>query len=61
MPAARPCATRPRACLGNPKWVKRAETLLQDVVQEDPSRFEAHHLLGNIYRAGNLACRRGLP
>jgi tetratricopeptide (TPR) repeat protein len=46
-----------RACLRNPKWVKRAETLLQDVVQEDPSRFEAHLLLGGIYRAGNLRAR----
>jgi len=46
-----------RACLKNPKWIKRAETLLQDVVQEDPSRFEAHLLLGDIYRAGNLRAR----
>jgi hypothetical protein len=46
-----------RACLKNPKWLKRAETHLQDVVHEDPARAEAHLLLGDIYRAGNLRVR----
>ena len=46
-----------RACVKNPKWLKRAETHLQDVVHEDPERVEAHLLLGDIYRAGNLRAR----
>ena len=46
-----------RACVKNPKWLKRAETHLQDVVHEDPERAEAHLLLGDIYRAGNLRAR----
>jgi tetratricopeptide (TPR) repeat protein len=46
-----------RACVKNPKWLKRAETHLQEVVHEDPGRVEAHLLLGDIYRAGNLRAR----
>ncbi len=45
------------ACVKNPKWLKRAETHLQDVVREDPRRVEAHLLLGDIYRAGSLRAR----
>ena len=41
----------------NPRWLKRAESHLQDVVREDPARVEAHLLLGDIYRAGNLRAR----
>ena len=46
-----------RACVKNPKWLKRAETHLQDVVHDDPAQVEAHLLLGDIYRAGNLRAR----
>jgi cytochrome c-type biogenesis protein CcmH/NrfG len=41
----------------NPKWLRRAESHLQDVVHEYPARVEAHLLLGDIYRAGNLRVR----
>lgn len=46
-----------RACLRNPKWAKRAEAHLQDVLQEDPLRVEAYLLLGEIYRDGGLHAR----
>jgi hypothetical protein len=46
-----------RACQKNPRWLKRAETHLQDAVREDPDRAEAHLLLGDVYRAGNFRAR----
>ena len=46
-----------RACLRNPKWGKRAEAHLQDVLQEDPLRVEAYLLLGDLYRDGRLPAR----
>jgi cytochrome c-type biogenesis protein CcmH/NrfG len=46
-----------RACVKNPKWLKRAESHLQDLVHEDPGHVDAHLLLGDIYRAGNLRAR----
>jgi tetratricopeptide (TPR) repeat protein len=46
-----------RGCLRNPTWLKRAESLLQDVVREDPARFEAHLLLGDLYRAQAFRAR----
>jgi curved DNA-binding protein CbpA len=46
-----------RACVRNPKWLKRAETHLQDVLHEHPEHVDAHLLLGDIYRAGNLRAR----
>jgi hypothetical protein len=47
----------PRACVKNPKWLKRAEAHLQDVVHEHPEQVDAHLLLGDIYRAGNFRAR----
>jgi curved DNA-binding protein CbpA len=46
-----------RACMKNPKWLKRAESHLQEVVHEDPERTEAYLLLGDIYQTGQLRTR----
>jgi tetratricopeptide (TPR) repeat protein len=46
-----------RACLKNPKWGKRAEAHLQDVLLEDPLRIEAYLLLGGLYRESKLHAR----
>jgi serine/threonine-protein kinase len=46
-----------RAYLRNPRWVKRAEDLLQRVIQEAPEHAEAYVVLGNIYRAGEIKTR----
>jgi serine/threonine protein kinase/tetratricopeptide (TPR) repeat protein len=46
-----------RAYLKNPKWVKRAEEVLQTVVQEDPRNAEAYFVLGTIYKGGGLRNR----
>jgi tetratricopeptide (TPR) repeat protein len=46
-----------KACLKNPKWGKRAEAHLQDVLREDPLRIQAYLLLGDLYREGKLNAR----
>jgi tetratricopeptide (TPR) repeat protein len=46
-----------KAYLKNPKWVKRAEEQLQIVAREDASNFDAHFLLGTIYKSGGLKSR----
>jgi curved DNA-binding protein CbpA len=46
-----------KAYVKNPKWVKRAEDVLQTVVQEDPSNVAAYFSLGEIYRNGGLRSR----
>ncbi len=46
-----------RACVKNPTWLRRAESHLQEVLHEDPSRTEAYLLLGDIYRASQLRAR----
>jgi tetratricopeptide (TPR) repeat protein len=46
-----------QAYLKNPKWRKRAEELLLDVVQRTPRYVPAHLLLGEVYRAGGLVMR----
>jgi tetratricopeptide (TPR) repeat protein len=46
-----------RAYLKNPKWVKRAEEMLQTAVQEEPKNAEAHFVLGTIYKDSNLRNR----
>ena len=46
-----------RAYARNPKWVKRAEEVLQRVVSEAPEHAQAYVVLGNIYRASQLASR----
>jgi tetratricopeptide (TPR) repeat protein len=50
-----------QAYLKNPKWRRRAEELLLDVVQRAPRHVPAHLLLGEMYLAGGLVQRaRGL-
>jgi Protein kinase domain/DnaJ domain/Domain of unknown function (DUF4388) len=46
-----------RAYLKNPKWTKRAEDLLHQVVQEAPDHAEAYVVLGNVYRGSELKTR----
>jgi len=46
-----------KAWVKNPNWIKRAEEELHKVVQADPASFDAHLLLGNIYRSTGLKAR----
>jgi tetratricopeptide (TPR) repeat protein len=46
-----------QAYLKNPKWRRRAEELLLDVVQGAPRYVPAHLLLADLYRAGGLTMR----
>jgi hypothetical protein len=46
-----------RATIKNPKWLKRGEEILRQIVQENPKNLEAHLLLANIYRDGSLKAR----
>ena len=46
-----------RANMKNPEWLRRAESHLQDVLHEDPTRLEAYLLLGDIYRDSSLRTR----
>jgi hypothetical protein len=46
-----------RACVRNPKWGKRAEAHLLEVLREDPAQVDAHLLLGDIYRHGGMRSR----
>ena len=41
----------------NPEWLRRAESHLQEVLREDPTRLEAYLLLGDIYKASQLRTR----
>lgn len=41
----------------NPNWLRRAEDLLQSVVQEDPKNADAYFELGLIYKGGGLKSR----
>jgi len=41
----------------NPNWLRRAEDLLQQVVQEDPKNADAYFELGLIYKGGGLKSR----
>jgi len=41
----------------NPKWLKRAEEILQRVAHEDPHNVEAHFVLGAVYRNAGLKKR----
>jgi hypothetical protein len=45
------------AYMANPKWVKRAEEMLQQVVTENPSFTEAILILGRIYKERGLKVR----
>jgi serine/threonine protein kinase/tetratricopeptide (TPR) repeat protein len=49
--------TLARAYLKNPKWQKRAEDVLQRVVQEDPGYTEAYVVLGDLYRGSQMKNR----
>jgi len=46
-----------RAYMKNPNWGRRAEELLQRVVQENPDHADAYVALGNLYRASQLKSR----
>jgi hypothetical protein len=46
-----------RAYAKNPKWLKRAEELLQTVVHDDPKYGEPYHTLGLIYKDKGLKSR----
>jgi serine/threonine protein kinase/tetratricopeptide (TPR) repeat protein len=46
-----------RAYMKNPNWGRRAEELLQRVVQENPDQADAFVALGNLYRASQLKSR----
>lgn len=46
-----------KAVLKNPRWTRRAEELLRELVDEAPDNWEAHYLLGCIYRDGGLKTR----
>jgi hypothetical protein len=43
--------------LRNPKWVHRAEEVLQTVLKEDPKYPEPYFILGTIYKGGGLKSR----
>jgi tetratricopeptide (TPR) repeat protein len=45
------------AFMANPKWTKRAEELLQQIVTESPSNVDAHLTLGRLYKARGLKVR----
>jgi hypothetical protein len=46
-----------RSMSKNPRWLRRAEEALLDVIKEDPRHVEAHYELGQIYSAGGLTTR----
>lgn len=46
-----------KAQLKNPRWTKRAEETLLDLVRDEPQHVEAHFLLAGIYLAGGLRAR----
>jgi hypothetical protein len=46
-----------KACMKNPKWMKRAEEQLRTVIDVDPRQAEAHYLLGLIYKSVALPRR----
>jgi hypothetical protein len=43
--------------LKNPNWVRRAEEVLQSVVQAEPTHVEAYWQLAQLYKAGGLKAR----
>jgi curved DNA-binding protein CbpA len=49
--------TLARASMKNPKWLKRADELLQSVIRENPGFVEAYVALGTLYREGKLVNR----
>jgi tetratricopeptide (TPR) repeat protein len=51
------CVLLARAYSKNPNWVKQAEQLLQQVLQEDPGNVDACLQLAAIYRGGGLRSR----
>lgn len=46
-----------RCYLKNPKWKKRAEEALQDILREDQKQAEAFYLLGTIYKDEGIKTR----
>ena len=43
-----------QATAKNPKWRKRAEAILQEVLEDDPSSVEARYELAKLYQANGL-------
>jgi Tfp pilus assembly protein PilF len=46
-----------RVYMKNPLWKKRAEGVLQSLVQENPRHVAAHLLLADLYRSNRLPTR----
>ncbi|HXB57816.1 MAG TPA: protein kinase [Vicinamibacteria bacterium] len=46
-----------QAYMKNPKWLKRAEEVLQGALRENPAYVDAYVVLGSIYRASGLVGR----
>jgi tetratricopeptide (TPR) repeat protein len=46
-----------RAISKNPKWLKRAETILLSVIAEEPGNVEAYMVLGRLYGSAGLKGR----
>jgi tetratricopeptide (TPR) repeat protein len=46
-----------RAYLKNPRWKKRAEAVLQSLLEESPRDFAACMLLASLYRDARLSAR----
>jgi Tfp pilus assembly protein PilF len=46
-----------RASAKNPKWLKRAETILLGVIAEDPAFVQAHLALGALYKDAGMNSR----
>ncbi len=46
-----------QAYLKNPNWSKRAESVLQSVVSEDPRHVDAYFLLAGLYLKTQLEAR----
>ncbi len=54
---ARVRLTMARVYLRNPRWTKDAETMLVQVIRNEPSNVEAHVLLAALYAHGRLKSR----
>jgi len=46
-----------QAYLKNPLWTRRAEGVLQSLIDEDPRHVEAHLLLARVYASNHLSAR----
>ena len=46
-----------RATVKNPKWQKRAEQILLEIIGEEPGNVDAHVDLGSLYRVAGIESR----